>query len=96
MKAKTLTWTEHFKQQKSSGLTIQAYCERYHLSPGMFYYWKRKLSKAQIEEPITFQELQIDCERPARLVFEIQLSDHAVIRIEGSVSASFLRELAGC
>jgi hypothetical protein len=96
MKAKSLSWSEHLQRQSSSDLTVSAYCERYRLSPSMFYYHKRKLSLKSVAQPLPFKEVEILRQRLGPVVFEVHLAEHAVIRIEGNVSPLFLRELAGC
>ena len=96
MKVKPKSWSEHLGHQKSSDLTISAYCERYHLSPGMFYYWKRKLVQSKVSQRMPFQEIEVAPELLHLPVFEIQFNGSAIIRIEGHVSPTFLRELIGC
>lgn len=96
MKAKSIPWSKHLDRQKQSGITIQSYCERYRLSPGMFYYWKRKLSTITLPDQLSFKELEVLPEQLAIPVFVVELKDKASIRIEGNVSPAFLRELIGC
>ena len=96
MKVKSISWAEHFQRHASSGLTVASYCERYRLSPGMFYYWKRKISIAENPQQLSFQEVEVVPDQGSVPVFEIRLGEAAIIRIEGYVSAVFLRELAGC
>jgi hypothetical protein len=38
-------WREHVQRQRSSGLTMSAYCRSQNLSRDTFIYWHRKLKK---------------------------------------------------
>lgn len=95
MKVKSISWSEHLQHQAISELTVTAYCERYRLSPSMFYYHKRKLSLKSGPQPLPFKEVEILRQRIGSVVFEVHLAGNAMIRIEGNVSPHFLRELAG-
>lgn len=96
MKDKALIWDRHIKRQDKSSLTILSYCERHDLSPGMFYYWKRKLSHASVSPQASFHEIDIQPHGERELVIEVHLGQGKMIRIEGDVSPSFLRELIQC
>ena len=40
---KKAAWADHLQNQQVSGLSQQAYCDKYSLSAPQFWYWKRKL-----------------------------------------------------
>ena len=96
MKDKALIWERHIKKQHNSSLTIQTYCERHDLSPGMFYYWKRKLSSTAVSIQPAFHEVSIQPLDQRGLAIEVHLGPGKLIRIEGQVSSAFLRELIQC
>lgn len=49
-------WSEHVKEQSSSGKSVAEYCRENNLSDGTFTYWKTKLSRSFVQvsgrEPI--------------------------------------------
>jgi len=96
MKDKSMIWQRHIERQQNSSFTIQAYCNRHDLSPGMFYYWKRKIAGTADSLPASFQELEILTSDRANSVIEVHLVDGKRIRIEGYVTPAFLRELLQC
>lgn len=97
MKDENKIWRWHIEKQNRSGQTIRRYCERNKLSEGLFYYWRRKLQNSDQSEQISFEEVKILSHPQFIPVIEIQFEDSkARIRIEGQVTASFIRELAGC
>jgi len=95
MKDKSLSWQRQIEKQRHSSLTKQAYYDRYELSSGMFYYWKRKLSSGLLSNK-EFRELEIIAQDHVHPVIEVYLGMGKLIRIEDPVSASFLRELIQC
>lgn len=94
MKDKAINWQHHIQRQAKSSLTIQAYCDRHSLSPGMFYYWKRKRSVSAV--PVSFQEVAVSSPVHVFPVIEVHLGPGKLIRIEGQVSPAFLLELLQC
>jgi hypothetical protein len=95
MKDKAINWHRHIQQQAKSSQTVQRYCDRHRLSPGMFYYWKRKLSTTVLPA-LSFQEVEVSSPVHLFPVIEIHFGSGKLIRIEGQVSPAFLRELIQC
>jgi len=85
----------HMRRYETSGLTAVSYCHKYNFPQATFYYWRRKLSL--IEQPafIQFQEIKLLPNTDAPII-SIQYGHDITVRIEGPVSASFIRELTGC
>ncbi len=83
------------RKYEASGLTATAYCKKHNLPQATFYYWRRRLSQHDKPEKILFQEIQLTPDANVPII-SIEFAHGATIRIEGSISASFLRELAGC
>lgn len=44
-------WRELIKDQKRSGSSIQAFCDRRGVSASSFHYWKRELAKREGQRP---------------------------------------------
>ena len=40
-------WRQQIDRQKTSGLSIAAFCQRHSVAVATFYFWKRRLSQAQ-------------------------------------------------
>jgi hypothetical protein len=93
MKDKALIWQRHIEKQSCSAHTIQAYYDQQGLSSGMFYYWKRKLSRTVVSPQHSFHELEIQPLHQGGLVIDLHLGQGKLIRIEGHVSPAFLLEL---
>lgn len=83
------------RRYEASGLTAVAYCQKHKLPPATFYYWRRKLS--QIEQPASerFREIKVLPYTDVPII-HIQFGQDVTVRIEGPVSATYIRELAGC
>ena len=47
-------WQKHIDNQQTSGLTIDAYCQKHQLATSNFYYWRKKLTPpvASTTEPV--------------------------------------------
>ena len=43
-------WSDHIQSQRDSGFTQQAYCQKHHLKPHQFWYWKRKLAGGSVNK----------------------------------------------
>lgn len=93
MKDKALIWQRHFLKQKKSTLTIQAYCDQHHLSSGMFFYWKRKLSSPDIHEQ--FAEIEVIDAAAISGIIHVRFPSGIVMRLDRSTDVAFLRSLAG-
>lgn len=94
MKNSKKGWHVHIEEQAKSSFTIQAYCKRHRLSTSMFYYWRRKLTVKAPEGSL--QEIEVLSPIQTAPVIEVHLGLGKFIRIEGQVSALFLRELLQC
>lgn len=94
MKNSNKGWHVHIEEQAKSSFTIQAYCKRHRLSTGMFYYWRRKLTVKAPEGSL--QEIEVLSPIQTAPVIEVHLGPGKFIRIEGQISAVFLRELLQC
>ena len=85
----------HMRKYESSGQTATAYCNKHNLSQATFYYWRRRLSQPEKPDKVRVQEIQVTPGSTVPII-SIEFPQGATIRIEGSISASFLRELVGC
>jgi hypothetical protein len=94
MKDKALIWQRHLLKQQKSSLTIQAYCAQHQLSPGMFYYWKRKLSSPDSHEQ--FAEIEIIEPDASSGIIHVRFPSGIEMWLDRSTEVSFLRVLAGC
>ncbi len=94
MKDKALIWQRHLMKQQKSTLTIQAYCDQHHLSSGMFYYWKRKLSSPDNQEQ--FAEIEIIEPVVDSGIIHVRFPSGIEMWLDRSTEVSFLRVLAGC
>lgn len=94
MKDNASKWHRHLLKQKKSTHTIQAYCDQYHLSSGMFYYWKRKLSSPDNHEQ--FAEIEIIDPVLISGVIHVRFPSGIEMWLDRSTEVSFLRSLAGC
>jgi hypothetical protein len=94
MKDKASIWQHHLLKQQKSTLTIQAYCDQHHLSSGMFYYWKRRLSSPDIHKQ--FAEIEIIDPAAISGIIHVRFPSGIEMRLDRSTEVSFLRSLAGC
>lgn len=46
-------WISRINDYRASGETVVAWCERHKVTPKQFYYWMRKLNKADRQMPTT-------------------------------------------
>ncbi|HEY2909250.1 MAG TPA: hypothetical protein VGI99_03340 [Gemmataceae bacterium] len=42
-------WRRHLKQQRSSGLTVRAFCSLHQLKETSFFFWKKEIAKRDRE-----------------------------------------------
>ena len=40
-------WRQQIDRQKTSGLSVAAFCQRHSIAVATFYFWKRRLTQAQ-------------------------------------------------
>jgi len=86
----------HRELQRTSGLTIQAYCKREHISPSSWWYWRKRLSKKFLsnhtaQAPISF--LQLPTQSTDIQKFELTLPNGAQISMPLSCEPTFLRQV---
>jgi len=103
---KRLLWEERFKEQASSGMTVEAWCTQNQIASYTFYYWKQRIRKAKMEPmekdaaaPL-FAKLEMPAASDERITkagliirwrgFELILSDHSDI----SLATQFIRQLS--
>jgi len=103
---KRLLWEERFKEQASSGMTVEAWCTQNQIASYTFYYWKQRIRKAKMEPmekdaaaPL-FAKLEMPVAADERIPatgliirwqgFELMLSDHNDI----SLATQFIRQLS--
>jgi hypothetical protein len=53
------TWRQRHRRQKSSGLSVAAFCSREGISPAAFYAWKHRLAAPALPEPPLFVPLNL-------------------------------------
>jgi transposase-like protein len=47
-------WRKHIKAQAGSGLPIAAYCRQHDLRAHGFYWWRRELTRRDVDQPAAF------------------------------------------
>ena len=94
MKDKSKFWQRHIERQVSSSLTIQSYCDKFSLSSGMFYYWKRKMNGHSPREH--FAEIQIVDQESCTSAVHVRFPTGVEMWLDSASEATFLRTLAGC
>jgi transposase-like protein len=78
-------WRELIAEQEASGETIRAFCEERGVGDQAFYYWRKRLQKA---EPVQFALLKtVTGAAPLELI----LANGEQLRIWDGVSAATLR-----
>jgi transposase-like protein len=88
-------WRRMVAQQRQSGGTIRAFCQREGLSQPSFYQWRRELARRD-RAPIarrgaaTFVPIQVVAE--AALI-EIALPGGVVVRVRAGADAATLRQV---
>lgn len=85
----------HMRKYEASGQTAIVYCNKHKLSQATFYYWRKKLSQLQDDQNIQFREIKLN-PYISTPVIRIQYGTGVTVQIEGEVSPSYIRELAGC
>lgn len=85
----------HMRKYEASGQTALSYCNKQKLSQATFYYWRKKLSQVQDDQEIEFREIKLNPDIYTRVI-RVQYANGVAVLIEGEVSPSYIRELAGC
>ena len=83
------------RKYEASGQTAISYCNKHKLSQATFYYWRKKLSQVHEDRDIQFREIKLNSDIYP-LVVRVQYVNGVFVLIEGEVSPSYIRELAGC
>lgn len=88
-------WKKSIQRYGRSGLTKSSYCRQSGINLGQFNYWRKKLEKRSSQDSLSFKEIQIkELLSPVRLRI---IYIHGVqLEVEGSVSAAYIGQLAGC
>lgn len=86
------------EEQRQSGLTIKAFCERKGIALHSFYYWNKKYQnkrkKRAIDNKSAFTRLQIQEETSSdRLFCELITPSGGKLRFYQSVSATYIQSL---
>lgn len=88
-------WKKSIERYERSGLTKSSYCRQSGINLGQFNYWRKKMEKGSSEESLSFKEIQIKA-LPSPVRIRIIYSHGVQMEVEGSVSAAYIRQLAGC
>ena len=91
-RGKTISMSEHIVRCIESGMSASAYCRKHQLALATFYYWRKKVTGMPAKA--TFKEIKMIS--PMLNVIRVEFPGGTIIHIEGEVTASYLRELAGC
>ena len=84
----------HFSNQRSSGLSVPAYCQRHRVNAWTFRGWKkRQAAPAAVESPALPSFVKVDL--PTAEYLEIITPSRATIRIPAGIEAGLLRLLLG-
>ena len=90
-------WRAHLARWQNSGLSIRAYCSRYHLSAASFYAWRRTLAHRQSPEPnptpLTFVPLHVPRLNVPGPVLEVVLRNGRLLRLVPEVPLALVRDL---
>lgn len=85
----------HMRRYEATGQTVVGYCRQHQIALPTFYYWRKKLSGSPGDLSLQFEELQA-APKDTFPGIVMQFPQGVLIRFEGPVPASFIRELAGC
>lgn len=79
------------QKYEASDLTVIANCKKHKLPQTTFYNWRHQLSNVEKPGMVWFQEIQLTPGSSVPII-SIEFAQGTTIRIEGSISASFLRQ----
>jgi len=86
----------HQELQRTSGLTIEAYCKRENISPSSWWYWRKRLlskkntSNHSVRPPVSF--FQLPTQSPETQKFDITLPNGSRITMPVFCDPVFLRQ----
>lgn len=83
------------RKYEASGQTAATYCNKHKISLATFYYWRKKLSESQGPRNLQFREIILNPEINVPVI-RVQYAHGVTVLVEGEVSPSYIRELAGC
>lgn len=87
-------WRERVRDQRNSGLSVARYCAQHALSESSFYLWrKRLLEAASASMPMVEVITTPSALAPERGVIEIVLPNAMIVRLDGEVPLTRLREV---
>jgi transposase-like protein len=97
-------WELAIDQQKSSGLSVRAFCRREGLNEASFYSWRRRLneeeSSARAESGVGFVEVMRSVPEPVwqtevarRVALEVLLPGGLVVRVPEGFDGPTLRQV---
>ena len=97
-------WRGVILDQRTSGLSISAFCRERKVPEGSFFNWRRKLSERQVERPVKFEDaaakfvsLELPPSPPAatRSGCEVVLPNGCRLIVPMQCDAGWLREILG-
>ena len=83
-------WTKLIAEQEASGARIQVFCKQRGISVHSFYWWRRRLRKA---EPAQFALLKTVASRGAQPPLELYLPGGERLCIANDVNVAILRSV---
>ena len=88
-------WQGVILEQKTSGLSISAFCRKHEVSPASFFSWRRRLTKCDRDDTATkFVPVHLDAPPMAtRTGCEVVLPDGCRIIVPIGCDANWLREI---
>jgi transposase-like protein len=92
-KSKERLWRQRVVEQATSGLSIRAFCQRYGLVEGSFYFWRRELERRKATAPafaaVTITDQQAFSQEP----LEVVLASGVRVRVPSGFDPQTLRQL---
>ena len=92
-------WRSRLHRQVSSGLKVEAFCKREGVSSASFYRWKKRFAEGPQTEAVTGVADRSISKNPPFLpvtirgnlaMIEIELPNHAVVRLPATIGADVL------
>lgn len=84
-------WRGLIREQKSSGLSISAFCREREVSVASFFSWRKRLGQRSEPTPAAAQFVAIDL--PAAAPFEVRLPNGCRILVPARFDASSLSSI---
>jgi hypothetical protein len=83
----------HINKQRTSGLSVDRYCEQAGLASSTFWNWRKRHASAATSAPPAFARLGIAPLIPAAQGFEVVFDNKVTVRIPAHFAAESLRVL---